>query len=249
MQMNLSGKQILVVGASNDIGLAISSQLKHAGARLVLVDNDSEKVKALYSEMNDESLYVYNFEIYDAGIVESEINKIINLHGKFDGFVYCAGMGGVRPLSFTKHAYLHEMMTANFYSFVEFSRILTKKKNFSNGGSIVAVSSVSSIKGLKSKLAYSASKAALDSSVRSLAAELGERQIRVNSILKAGLTTDKNLDHIKNILDFNDNEILSKQFLGETEPVELANLVLFLLSDAVKTMTGTSIILDGGFTL
>jgi NAD(P)-dependent dehydrogenase (short-subunit alcohol dehydrogenase family) len=126
---------------------------------------------------------------------------------------------------------------------------MSKKQFLLDKSSIVTVSSISSVLGLKSKLAYSSSKAALDSSVRSLAAELSNRGIRVNSILKGGLSTDFEIDYIKNVAQFNSNKILERQLLGLTTHDELNNFILFLLSDLVLTITGQNIILDGGYTL
>ena len=247
--MDLTGKQILVAGATSDIGQAIVIQLNQLGAKIVMVDNEENVPHRISSFLQGNNNHYCSFDIFKNEEIEPNIKQIVKDHGKFNGFVYCAGTGGVRPLALTKYDNLQKMMNANYFSFVEMSRCITKKNSFERGGSIVAISSVSSIKGLKSKLAYSSSKAALDAAVRCLAAELSEKGIRVNTILKGGLSTDNNLDYIKNIVDLNDNETIKKQILGEIEPDEVANMVAFLLSDSVRTITGTSIILDSGYTL
>ena len=187
--------------------------------------------------------------IYENTEIEPNFKQISIDCGVFDGFVYCAGIGGVRPLSFTKYPFMHEMMNANLYSFIEMVRCITKKNCFAHGGSIVAISSVSSIKGLKSKTAYCASKAALDASVRCMAAELSEKRIRVNSILKGWVESDMKKDFIKSNMELNENNDFKRQLLGVIDPVEIANTVAFLLSDATKTITGISLVLDGGYTL
>jgi len=247
--MDLTGKQILVAGITSEIGQAIAIQLGQLGAKIMMIDNDEDKLREILSFLEGNSNHYCSFDILKNEEIESHIKRIVKNHGLFDGFVYCAGTGGVRPFALTKYENIQTMMNANCFSFVEMSRCLTKRNSFNRGGSIVAISSVSSIKGLKSKLAYSSSKAALDASVRCLAAELGEKGIRVNTILKGGVSTDNKVDYIKNIVDLNDNETIKKQILGEIEPEEIANMVAFLLSDAVRTMTGTSIILDSGYTL
>jgi len=89
----------------------------------------------------------------------------------------------------------------------------------------------------------------LEASIRACAAELSDRHIRVNSIQKGWVTSDMNLGFIKDNRSLNDDSDFKKQLLGPIEPEELANLVSFLLSDQVKTITGTSILLDGGYTL
>ena len=102
--------------------------------------------------------------------------------------------------------------------------------------------------GLKTKLAYAVSKAALNSAVINLAAELSLRKIRVNGILKGALTTDVNHEHVKNMFTVS-SDTAGTQELGMSTPDELASLSIFLLSDQVKTMTGTLIKLDGGYSL
>lgn len=247
--LELTGKNILVAGALSDIGQTLAILLKSLGARVIMIDKDCESKMEKPQGLRNNNNNFYEFDIYDSKNIEFNIERIANENGVFDGFVYCAGIGGVRPITLTKYAFLNEMMNANAFSFVEIVRCITKKKRFRDGGSIVALSSVSSIKGLKSKTAYCASKAALDASVRCLAAELSCRKIRVNSILKGWVISDMKSDFIKSNLDLNDKKDFQKQLLGIIHPSEIANTIAFLLSDAVKTITGTSIILDGGYTL
>ena len=247
--IGLIGKNILIAGAANETGEAIARQLSMLGATLLLADNSKEKLEDIQKRLPESTIALYAFDFYDVSKIEAHFKQIVNDFGAFHGFVFAAGMGGNRPLALTKPAFVHEMMNANLYSFIEMVRCITKKNSFFPGGSIVAVSSVSSIKGLRSKTAYCASKAALDAAVRCMAAELGDKKIRVNSILKGWVTADMKKDFIKNNVSLSENDDFKKQVLGAIDPVELANTVSFLLSDATKTITGTSLLLDGGYTL
>lgn len=244
---SLEKKRILVAGATSDISLNIINQLINLGAELIVVDNQSAIDEKM--QTNEKILNHYVFDFYNIQEIESNLQKITGDFAPFHGFVYSAGIGGVRPLSLTKEKFLHEMMNANLYSFVEMIRLLSKKNVLQVGSSIVAISSVSSLKGLKSKTAYCASKAALDASIRCMALELADKNIRINSILKGWVKSDMNLDFIKNNMSLNENEDFKKQVLGVIEPIEIANTVAFLLSDATKTITGTSLLIDGGYTL
>lgn len=247
--MDLTGKKILVAGVSSSIGEQIVYRMLDLGASLCLVDRDKEKLEEISHSSDSPFLDYRVFDIYSNEAIESNFKEINREFGVFDGFVFSGGMGGVRPLSFTKQNFLHEMMNANLYSFIEMVRCITKKDCFKEGGSIVAISSVSSIRGLKSKTVYSASKAALDASIKNMAAELANKRIRVNSILKGWVTSDLQQDFIKSNMELNADDDFKKQVLGAIEPVEIANTVAFLLSDATKTMTGTNLLLDGGYTL
>lgn len=247
--MELSGKKILVASAASEMGQSIVKQIINLGAEVVMLDVSEEKLREVNQNLQPASAAIYSFNIYENREIEPNFKNIISLYGPFDGFVYCAGIGGVRPLSLTKLSFVSEMMNTNLYSFIEMVRCITKRNCFAKGGSIVAISSVSSIKGLKSKTAYCASKAALDAAVRCMAAELGDKGIRVNSILKGWVTSDMKSDFIKNNMELNEGDDFKRQFLGPVESYEVANTVAFLISDATKSITGTSVLLDGGYTL
>lgn len=246
---SLSGKKILVVGASSGIGQAITFQSIQSGALVVAIDESEELLEESLKKTQSNLLYLEYFSIFNTELIEKELEKLYNQYGAFDGFVYCAGIGGVRPLLFTSVAFNQEMMNANYFTFLEFVRCLSKRKKLSNGGSIVAISSVASIKGLKSKIAYASTKAALDAAVRNLAAELSEKKIRVNSIQKGWVSTDMKKDFIQSNQAISQEDDFRRQLLGVIDPEEIANTTIFLLSNAAKSLTGTSIILDGGYTL
>lgn len=247
--MDLTGKKILIAGVSSAIGQEIVGHLLELGAEVVMVDADQERLQSIQDRFEGKPVHNFCFDIYSNELIQSNIKEIQKSFGIFDGFIFSGGTGGVRPISFTKNKFLHNMMNANFYTFIEFIRCVTKKGSFAIGGSIVAISSVSSIKGLKAKTAYSASKAALDASIKNIAAELSDRKIRVNSILKGWVSSDLSLDFIKDNMELDSDNDFSKQLLGIIEPIEIANTVAFLLSDATKTLTGTNLLLDGGYTL
>lgn len=247
--MELTGKQILVAGATSEIGQCIVIRLHQLGAAIVMIDDSLEKLSYIQKQIKKNNVGSYAFDIYDPKEIEPNLKNITNEFGMFNGFVYCAGKGGVRPLSFTNHLFVQEIMNANLFTFIEMVRCINKKNCFAQGGSIVALSSISSIKGLKAKTAYSASKGAIDAAVRSLAAELSEKKIRINTILKGYVESDMKIDFIKSNMELNENNDFKKQLLGAIDPIEIANSVAFLLSNATKTITGTSILLDGGYTL
>ena len=244
---DFSGKRILLCGAQTETGQAIASGLHRAGAELVLADKIAEVSETTDTEwLKSVGL---GWQIDDLESIEERVKTEVKNNGAFDGFVYASGMGGVRPLKLTKTGFVQEMMSANFFAFLEWVRCLNLRGNFNNGGSIVAISSVSAVRGLKSKIAYSASKAALDASIRCIASELADKRIRVNSILKGWVTADMKSEFIRNNMSLSESEDLAKQVLGVTEPEEIAHTVAFLLSDATPTITGTSLVLDGGYTL
>ena len=125
---------------------------------------------------------------------------------------------------------------------------MLKARKIEKGSSIVALSSISSIKGLKTKIAYAASKAAVNSAVLNMSAELAPKKIRVNAILKGALRTDFEYGHVRDMETLG-GDSSTKTELGLTEPQEVARQCIFLLSDSVLTMTGNLLKLDGGYSL
>jgi len=235
-----SKKNILVLGGNSDITLNIVHCLSLSPSDVTFVcSNEISNITSL-----KEQFYI---DFYDFTLFSVFVND--HLKHPFDGIVYAGGKGGVRPLKMNSPEFVHSMFHENVFTFFELVRLLLKKRLINKGASIVSMSSVSSIKGLKSKTVYSASKAALDAAVRGMAAELADKKIRVNSIQKGWVSSDMNLDFVQSNMALNRENDLDKQLLGPIEPIELANLTAFLLSDLGKAITGTAILIDGGYTL
>ena len=223
--MDLTGKRILLVGKDEGINHSILLQLKALSADVVLYDKT------------------------DISGIESDIKVFKNEKISFDGMVYGIVKSDFRPLQFVRPEIVQDIISDNFSLFIEIIRCLKKSRCLKDNSSIVAMSSISSIRAMKAKMAFCSSKAALDAAVRCLAVELADKGIRVNSIQKGGVDVDFEKEHIKNIDSINNGATEQNQPLGITKAEEIANVAAFLLSDATRTITGTSIVIDGGYTL
>lgn len=230
--MDLTNKKILLLGGGLSLDKAIATRLEQLGGKIVVAGATDP-----------------SFDVFDLAALEGNLKALIAKEGQFDGFVFSVVHSDFRPLSTVKADNFRKIMEENSSLFVEAMRVLCKSKGLKAGGSVVAMSSISSIRAMKAKMAFSASKAALDAIVRELAVELADKRIRVNSIQKGAVETDFEKDQIQAIDAIRGEDIKSAQPLGLCKAEEVANLVAFLLSDAVKTMTGASLVLDGGYTL
>ena len=179
--MDLTGKRILVTGASGGIGEETAIQLSRLGARVVISGRNDEKLKELYGRLEGTGHHIHPMDLNEVDRIESSIKNLVSEHGPFYGFAHCAGIAPMRPLKMTRTENMIQVMNANLFSFIEIVRCITKKGCFENEGSIVAVSSTASIQGKQSKIAYSASKAALDGAVRCLVCDLKKKKIRKGS--------------------------------------------------------------------
>jgi len=245
IQYDFHGKKILVTGASSGIGNAICKLLVSAGADIIMVAHNEEKLAAAAEALGVS--HYYSINLADVPSIAGAIDTIIKECGPLDGFVHSAGLGTVRPIKMCTYEFMKSMMDVNFFSFVEIVRVITKKKNFREGLGIVGISSVASQEGNQSKTAYCASKAAMDSAIRCMAKELSSKGVRVNSVMP-GITRTSIFDQIMD--NGGDSEdlkgILQRQYLGICEPENIAAAVAFLLSEEAKYITGTSIAVDSG---
>lgn len=248
--MDLTGRHIVMTGASSGLGRQTCITLSRLGAKVSLIARNEEKLKETVSLMEGTGHYIYPFDITQIDGIEEVIKTITSVNGKINGFVHAAGVGTSKPLSMTKYDFLQSMMTLHVYSFVEFVRVIAKKKISDDGVSIVAVSSATTISADKGKVAYVATKGALDRLVRPMAVELGEsRKFRINTVNPGWIKTDMFYNFVEEQGQERMDEILKPCFLGASEPADVANTIAFLLSDASKMITGQNIVIDGGWTI
>jgi NAD(P)-dependent dehydrogenase (short-subunit alcohol dehydrogenase family) len=248
MDMGLQGKNILITGASDGIGKTTAILASKLGAKVIMIARNEEKLQKVMreSEGNKHSWYSYDLKKIDE--IENLIQEIVTINGALDGFVHCAGISGMRPLKMTKYNFLHDMMLINFYSFIELCRCISKKGNYKKNMSIVGISSVAGIKGFKGQSAYSATKAAMDGAIRSMSKELSEKDIRINSIVASMIKTKMYEGYRNKTGKTLDDPRFSIYLLGIGEPIDIANAIIYLLSDCSRIITGTSWVIDSGAT-
>lgn len=241
---DLSQKTIIITGAGSGIGRETAIRASKQSAKVFMIDLSEEGLNETLSYLEGEGHKYYVADLTQLDTIADIINDIVKNNDMIDGLVHCAGISSRKPLNVLTKSGFGKVMDVNFYSFVELVRQACKKKNFSEGGSVVVMSSISSIKGYKAKTEYCVSKAAVDAFVRCMALELADRKIRVNSVMAAAVNTP--MAQKAREISVTVGAASDEAPLGITEPYEVANTILFLLSNATKTITGTSILIDGG---
>lgn len=242
--IDLTEKNIIITGAGSGIGQETAVTASNVGAKVVMLDISEEGLNATMAMLEGEGHSMYVVNLCENDCIAPLVKTIVEKYGTIHGVVHCAGISSRKPLNVLTKDGFSKVMDINFYSFVELVRQATKKKYFAEGGSVVVMSSISSIKGYKAKTEYCVSKAAVDAFVRCMAVELADRKIRVNSVMAAEVLTPlalkaREMNASVGASDFNAP-------LGPSDPYEVANTICFLLSNATKTITGTSLLIDGG---
>jgi len=188
-------------------------------------------------------------DITNTANLEELIAEKISVLGKVSGFIHCAGIEKTLPLK--KHTFqlYTDVFAVNVIAGFEIARILSLKKYKNEISSFVFVSSVAGMVGEIGKTAYSASKGAVIAGARSMAMELSRTGTRVNSISPAMVNTPILEKMFENIGKDAAEEILKKHPLGIGQPEDIANACIFLLSDASKWITGSNLVVDGGYSV
>ncbi|MDN5088808.1 SDR family NAD(P)-dependent oxidoreductase [Aliarcobacter butzleri] len=249
--IKFNGENILVTGASDGLGKAICLLLNSLGANVIGIARSEDKLKSLKAEMEYKEKFSYIIRDLSIDIDElpSLVSKIAKEYGKLTGLVYAAGKLELLPIKGLDSDSIDNLYNVNFKSLLMTTKGFTDKRNSLENSSIVYISSISSILGIKGMISYSASKGAINSLVKTLAVEVSNRNIRVNSILPGHVETNMTLQN----KDANSKEYLNELEtmypLGLGEPEDIANIVTFLLSNKSRWITGQNIVVDGGRTL
>ncbi|GFI51553.1 3-oxoacyl-[acyl-carrier-protein] reductase FabG [Lachnospiraceae bacterium] len=248
--MDLTGKIYLVTGASAGLGRQACITLSQLGAKVILLARNEKKLQESLGLLEGSGHSCYAFDLNKVEELEKLVKKIISENGSLDGFVHCAGIEGTNLLSKTTYDFMQEVMRVNVFSFIEIVRVITKRKNYNAEASIVAISSIMSIRGEKAEIAYCTSKGALDSAVMAMAMELGEKKkIRVNTVNPGWIKTNMYDKYVETFGGEAEEKLKCRQFLGVADPIDVSNVIAFLLSSAAAKITGQSIVVDGGWTV
>lgn len=245
--VDLTGKHILVCGASSGMGEASAKLLGELGAKTVLVARREDKLREVCDSLEGEGHRYYAADLGEIDKIEPLFQRIVEETGPFDGFANCAGIGPARPLKMMNYSFQLEVMNINYFSLIEELRCLTKRGAANKNLNVVSVSSSASLRGEKAQTAYAASKGAMDAAVRCLAREFGPKGIRINTIIPALVDTRLGDDYLERGGEEKLGRVMDQQVLGMGYPIDIANAVAFLLSDASRFITGSMLYLDGGY--
>ena len=240
---SLEGKVILVTGASSGIGRAIAIECSKSGATVYLTARNEERLKETLSSMEGGPHRIITADLTN----QQDVANLAEAVEKLDGIVLNSGINDKSIIKKLNNEFISKMMDTNFSGPAMLIQSLLKQKKINKTASIVFMSSISAFYPSVSNALYAASKAAVNQFAKVLALEVLTLKARVNCIQPAFVETEMLKKYtLDNVID----EIRANYPLGRfARPEEVAYATIYYLSDASQLVTGTSLIIDGGYTL
>lgn len=248
--MQLNDKVILVTGASSGIGRATAILCSQLGAKVILTGRNISRLNDTLKSMEGQGHGIHSLDISQHTDFLPWMRDLAKNYGPLNGLAHCAGILTLQPLRGLSPETLTDLMKTNFESAVWLTKAFRHNKVCSKEtASIVYVSSAAGMVGEKGNAIYGASKAALISITKAYALELAEQNIRVNSVVPAIVQTEMIEETSQKVLsDEQFQKIVNAHPIGLGTPEDVANSISFLLSEASRWITGTSLVVDGGYT-
>jgi len=227
----------LVTGASSGIGRSVALLLNELGATVVGAGRDTGRLAAMRASAKaPDRLHVEVRDLStDLERLPGWVDALVARHGPLKGLMHAAGAIKIVPLRAYSLDEARKLFDLNFFSGLLLAKAFSRKGSFAeSGASLLFCSSIHAIRGTAGVLTYSATKGAIEASVRSLAVELADKRICVNAVCPGYIATE-----MTRLFPPKDGHPLG-------DPDAVAPLCAFLLSDRARLITGQSIVIDGG---
>lgn len=236
----------IVTGASSGIGQCVAQLLNELGATVVGIARNKERLletkngakfpESFHIEVKDLTEDIENLPKYVKSLKEK--------YGKFAGMAYCAGITDVTPLKIIDLESMENVFKIDYYAPVFMSKgLLDKRNNIGRGTSIVLVSSLAGVTASKGMVSYCGAKASLIHSAKVISKEYSDSGCRINTISPSDIETP--MTQTGDIKMFVEGRLGSYPF-GLGKPVDVANMIMFLLSDKAQFISGQNYIIDSG---
>ncbi len=243
VSFDFSGKKFVVTGASSGIGRQIALDLAESGATVLGLGRRKGALDDVQAQYPDRILTA-QCDVTIFSDMEKAISTFVENCGKLHGCVHAAGISGLTPLKAFDPVSAERILEVSLWSAVQLVQLVTKTKYSEKGTSSVLMSSVSASTGEKGMLAYSAAKAGVRTAVKTLAKEIASKGHRIVSISPGWVRTEMTSQMSQTV---GSSDVEARHLLRIGNPKDISGVALFLLSDRAGWMTGTDIVVDGGY--
>lgn len=245
---SLKNKNVIITGCNKGIGKATLEGFAKYGANIfACVRSNSSEFKKFISTLKKKykvKIYVIKLDLLKKSSISNCVNEIYKINKNIDILVNNAGMLFNSLFQMTSEKQLQEMFQVNYFAQVYLTQIISRGMTKNKTGNIIFVSSTSGINGDYGRFAYSSSKAAILSTVKTLSKELSNYNIRVNAVSPGLTETDLMLSNTKEDIIKSEIEKISLKRIASTN--EIADIILFLASEKSSYINGQNIVADGG---
>lgn len=240
----LKGKTALITGANGGIGKKIVDLfLKNNANVICLIRKSDKKFNNYIKKKLPKKVTIIESDLTDENNLRKNITKIFSKIKKLDILVNNAGVASGSIIEMTSQKNLKQIFDINFFSQIRLTQLVLKYLKISKKSSIINVGSITAKIADRGTLAYGCSKVALMHATKIMANEFSNYQIRVNGICPNATNTKM----LKKMDPKSKNNLISRSFMKKAcEPIDVANLILYLSSKKSEYINGQVIFLDGG---
>ena len=247
---SIDQKTFVITGASSGIGRQSAIDFSNAGANLVLLGRNEERLSETQKMCNpDRRCNIYCCDLTDVSTMEQVEGMLVAENGLIDGMLYCAGIEKTLPYNKLSSVDYSHIFDVNVLGAVNLLKYLTKKGVRAEHAKYVIVASITAVVGRPGVSAYAASKGALVSLVKTISLEMAQKGLTINCISPGTILTPLMMKMMESLTPEQQEERRSGFPLGLGTPSDVSNTAMFLLSDAARWITGQNIIVDGGYTV
>lgn len=246
--MSLDGKNVVITGASSGIGKETAIYFSRLGARITLVARNTERLEAVAALLEGDGHHIAPFDLLDCDAIPTWLKTLAKTHGPYHGLVHSAGIYFALPVRAASVEKFDSLMRINLTSAFALAKGMRQKRVSEKGCSLVFLSSVMGLVGQKGLSAYCSSKGGLISLAQSLALELAQEGLRVNCIAPGQVATEMVERLEEQIPEEQFREIEALHPLGMGKPQDVAAAAAFLVADTGRWITGSCLVVDGGYT-
>lgn len=245
--MDLTGRTLLVTGASSGIGKATAIYLSRLGARLIICGRDEGRLQETFAALEGGGHLIRAFDLSQLDQIVPWLKGICAEVGPLHGLAHCAGVQATRPIQAINPAFVEDVLLQNLGASLMLAQAFRLKACHHPGASLVYVSSSAALKTAPGNVVYAASKGGIISMVKGLGVEMVRDQVRVNAVAPAMVDTPMS-DQFRTVLsEENFQRVIDLHPLGLGRPDDVAGAIAFLLADTGRWITGSVLCVDGGF--
>jgi len=242
-------KTYIVTGASSGLGRGVAIAISQLGGRVIAVGRSEDRLQLTLDQMVSYNHLKIAGDISSADAAYEIMKEARAAAGNsIDGIFHSAGVAQIKTARMTKTKHIEEIIGASLLGAFGLARAAATRGFFApGGGSIVFMSSVAGEKGQVGMSTYGASRSAISGLVKNLACEFAPQKIRVNTIIAGAVETEMHTQISRGMDEKSLNDYRNKHLLGFGQTNDIADAAIFLLGPSSKWITGSSMLVDGGY--